>query len=120
MAHPAAVFTFRDAQERLLAQVRTRMRNGELTERVLARRLGVSQSHINNVLRGRRNLSHELADSILKFLHYALLDLHDDIELHSGFSETTAGTACVVQAQDEPIGVVEMCAPLHYDELRQH
>jgi transcriptional regulator with XRE-family HTH domain len=75
MAQPPVALTFRTAQNRLLAEIRSRLRNGELTERALARRLGVSQSHINNVLRGRRNLSHELADSVLNFLHYSLLDL---------------------------------------------
>jgi transcriptional regulator with XRE-family HTH domain len=86
MAQAEDALTFRSAQERLLAQIRTRMRNGELTERALARRLGVSQSHINNVLRGRRNLSQELADGILNFLHYSLLDLHYDIEVQSHLS----------------------------------
>jgi transcriptional regulator with XRE-family HTH domain len=77
MTQPADALTFRSAQDRLLAQLRTRLRNGEITERALAHRLGVSQPHINNVLRGRRKLSHELADSILKILHYSLLDLHE-------------------------------------------
>src|SRR5260370_9737608 len=95
MAQPAAVFTFRDAQERLLAQVRTRMRNGELTERALARRLGVSQPHINNVLRGRRNLSHELADSVLKFLNYSLLDLHHALEVQSHLNDRAHAGASV-------------------------
>jgi transcriptional regulator with XRE-family HTH domain len=120
MAQPAAVFTFRDAQERLLAQVRTRMRNGELTERALARRLGVSQSHINNVLRGRRNLSHELADSILKFLHYSLLDLHHDIEVHSRFSETTAGTSFVVEVLKHRIGPGQNWSTVRDGEFRYH
>jgi transcriptional regulator with XRE-family HTH domain len=95
MAQPAAPLTFRSAHDRLLAQLRTRLRNGELTERALARRLGVSQSHINNVLRGRRNLSHELADSILKFLHYSLLDLHHDLEVQSHLSERVPAGALV-------------------------
>src|SRR5260370_16450130 len=120
MAQPAAVFTFRDAEERLVAQVRTRMRNGELTERALARRLGVSQSHINNVLRGRRNLSHELADSILKFLHYSLLDLHHDIEVHSRFSETTAGTSFVVEVLKHRIGPGQNWSTARHGEFRYH
>src|SRR5579859_510556 len=80
MPEAANRFTFRSAHARLLAQVRTRMQNGELTERALARRLGVSQSHINNVLRGRRNLSQELADSILKVLKYSLWDLQHELD----------------------------------------
>jgi transcriptional regulator with XRE-family HTH domain len=95
MAQPPDALTFRTAQDRLLAQLRTRLRNGELTERALARRLGVSQSHINNVLRGRRNLSHELADSILNFLHYSLLDLRHDLEAQSHLSERVPAGALV-------------------------
>ncbi|MGP8243509.1 MAG: helix-turn-helix domain-containing protein, partial [Bryobacteraceae bacterium] len=50
------------------------VRNGELTERALARATGVSQPHIHNVLKGRRELSVEMADAILEALH---LDAHD-------------------------------------------
>lgn len=74
---------FRDIHQRLVAQVRARMRNGELTERALARHLGISQPHVNNVLRGRRKLSPEIADLILKFFHYSPLDLYAEFELRS-------------------------------------
>ena len=57
------------------------MRSGRLTERSLARHLGISQSHVNNVLRRRRNLSPELADLILKFLNSSLFDLYSECEL---------------------------------------
>ena len=67
--------TFRDAQQRLLAYVRDRIHNGELTERGFARMIGISQPHAHNVLKGVRNLSVEISDSILKILHLSLLDL---------------------------------------------
>jgi hypothetical protein len=38
----------------------------------------VSQSHINNVLRGRRNLSHDVADLILRYFNFSLLDLYPE------------------------------------------
>ncbi|MBI3680120.1 MAG: XRE family transcriptional regulator [Acidobacteria bacterium] len=52
-------------QSRLLAVLARRIRNGELTERGLALRLGASQPHIHNVLKGVRVLSTRLADHII-------------------------------------------------------
>lgn len=59
---------FRDAQSRLLTYVADRIHNGELTERGLARLIGISQPHAHNVLNRVRNLSPEIFDSILKHL----------------------------------------------------
>ena len=67
--------TYQDAQSRLLALVRDRIHNGELTERGLARRIGISQPHVHNVLKGVRNLSPEIFDSILEHFQMSLLDL---------------------------------------------
>lgn len=67
--------TFQDAQLKLLDFVRDRIHSGELTERRLARLIGVSQPHVHNVLKGVRNLSPEIFDSILKFFQMSLLDL---------------------------------------------
>ena len=60
--------TFREAQLKLLAYVVDRIHNGELTERGFARLIGISQPHAHNVLKGVRNLSPEIFDSILKYL----------------------------------------------------
>ena len=60
--------TFQDAQLRLLAYVRSQIRNGELTERGFARLIGISQPHVHNVLKGVRNLSPEFFDLALKYL----------------------------------------------------
>ena len=43
---------YEDAQAKLLARVRDRLHNGELTERGLARQIGISQPHVHNVLKG--------------------------------------------------------------------
>ncbi|HEX4595540.1 MAG TPA: helix-turn-helix transcriptional regulator [Bryobacteraceae bacterium] len=67
--------TFRQAQLKLLAYVVDRIHNGELTERGFARLIGISQPHVHNVLKGVRNLSPEIFDSILKYFHLSLLDL---------------------------------------------
>ena len=57
----------------LVQRLRDMVRNGELTERALARTTGVSQPHIHNVLKGKRALSVEMADVILNALN---LDVH--------------------------------------------
>ena len=60
--------TLRAAQLKLLAYVVDRIHNGELTERGLARLIGISQPHVHNVLKGTRNLSPEVFELILKYL----------------------------------------------------
>ena len=72
---------FQTLQGRLVAAIRTRVRNGELTERRLARLTGISQPHMHNVLKGIRILSPEIADLILRELRLSLLDLLDSSEL---------------------------------------
>jgi len=66
---------FWELERRLLADIRERVRRGDLTERGLARLAGVSQPHIHNVLKGKRDLSIETADAILSALGIDLLDL---------------------------------------------
>jgi hypothetical protein len=73
--------TYQDAQLRLLAYVRSQIRNGELTERGFARLIGISQPHVHNVLKGVRNLSPHIFDLALKYLHLTLLDLVPSEEL---------------------------------------
>jgi hypothetical protein len=68
---------FNDLQTSLLESLKARVRNGELTERGLARLVGISQPHMHNVLKGQRVLSPQLADQILKQLHISVLDLID-------------------------------------------
>jgi len=66
---------FSDLLAALQAEVRGRLRNGELTERGFARRIGLSQSHMHNVLSGVRSLTPITADRILKKLGLTVLDL---------------------------------------------
>ena len=73
--------TFWDLHERLIENLRQRVRSGEMTERGLARATGVSQPHIHHVLRGKRLLSAVTADRILGQLHMDLLDLIELEEL---------------------------------------
>jgi transcriptional regulator with XRE-family HTH domain len=66
---------FRLLRMRTVSQVRARVRNGEISERGLARLTGISQPHIHNVLKGVRALSMEKADQILARLRIDLADL---------------------------------------------
>lgn len=78
-----ANLNFQDARLRLLAYVRNEIRNGELTERRLARLVGISQPHVHNVLKGVRTLSPQVFDLVLKYLHLSLLDLAPTEELEA-------------------------------------
>jgi plasmid maintenance system antidote protein VapI len=66
---------FQILHTRFVMHLRERVSSGELTERGIARLTGVSQPHIHNVLKGKRYLSPETADEILRQLKLDLLDL---------------------------------------------
>jgi len=72
---------FGDLQERLIGNLKHRVRSGETTERGLARFTGVSQPHLHNVLKGVRELTPATADRILSSLRISLLDLIGPAEL---------------------------------------
>jgi transcriptional regulator with XRE-family HTH domain len=73
--------TIGDIQRRFVAGLRKRIRGGELTERGLARMLGVSQPHLHNVLKGKRTFSVETLDHVMRQLDIDLLDLVEPGEL---------------------------------------
>ena len=85
---------FATLRQRLLATLRTRVRNGQLTERGLARSVGLSQPHIHNVLKGVRILSPDVADLILRELDLSILDLLDRTELDA-YSHAAIRPGCV-------------------------
>jgi len=68
--------------EQLLEDLRlllvSRVQNGELTERGLARRVGISQAHMHNVLKGVRILTPEIADLLMLELNLSVLHLMTD------------------------------------------
>jgi transcriptional regulator with XRE-family HTH domain len=66
---------FRDLQGRLIDMAKERVRAGELTERGLARKCGISQPHIHNVLKGIRTLSPAAADRLMEALEIRVTDL---------------------------------------------
>lgn len=67
--------TLGDLQNRFVALLRRRVRNGELTERGLARMVGVSQPHMHNVLHGKRSFSIETTDEMMRLLRVDIFDL---------------------------------------------
>jgi transcriptional regulator with XRE-family HTH domain len=73
--------TFQDLQSRLLTELRLRVRSGAVTERGLARDTGISQPHLHHVLKGKRLLSVERADEVLRRLDLDLLHLITTEEL---------------------------------------
>jgi transcriptional regulator with XRE-family HTH domain len=73
--------TFHDLQQRLLDDLRQRVKSGAATERGLARLSGISQPHLHNVLKGKRMLSMEKADDVLRRLQIDVLYLIDPAEL---------------------------------------
>jgi hypothetical protein len=83
MPLPDASLTFSILHSRLLDYLRTRIRNGELSERGLARMAGLSQPHIHNVLKGARFLSSEAGDMLAHSLGLSLLELATADELGS-------------------------------------
>jgi hypothetical protein len=73
--------TFDHLRARLVENLRLRVRSGEATERGLARITGISQPHLHHVLKGKRLLSLERADEILRRLNMDILDLMSPEEL---------------------------------------
>jgi hypothetical protein len=67
--------TLGDLQLRYVGLLRKRVRNGELTERGLARMVGVSQPHMHNVLHGKRSFSLATSDDMMRQLRVDVLDL---------------------------------------------
>lgn len=69
------LFGFEELGCRLILFVVNRIRNGDYTERGLARILKVSQPQLHNVLKGARPLRPDLADALLRFFEINALDL---------------------------------------------
>lgn len=73
--------SFETLLARLISAVNFRIKNGEYTERGLARILGISQPQMHNVLKGARTLHTDLADRLLWKLGISLLQLFAEGEL---------------------------------------
>jgi plasmid maintenance system antidote protein VapI len=82
---------FAQLLESLVQRARAEVRNGVLTERGLARRAGLSQSHVHNVLGGARALTPRTADLILAALGMSVQDLLEDAQQRDGASGESSG-----------------------------
>ena len=96
--------TFQEAQHKLLAFVRDRIYNGELTERGFARLIGISQPHAHNVLKGARNISPDIFDSTLRCFHLSILDLAPDEQIADNLKKRKAEPITTVGFLDGRIG----------------
>jgi plasmid maintenance system antidote protein VapI len=67
--------SFENLLQGLRARLQSMIRNGEITERALARRMGISQPHMHNILKGARHLKPDLADRILREMGITLPEL---------------------------------------------
>lgn len=67
--------TIVEAQAHILGHVRRLVSDGELTQSGLARRLGLSQAHVNNLLAGVRPMTAGVGDAVLRELGMGLEDL---------------------------------------------
>ena len=83
--------TFLSMQRRLVAELQLQVKNGQITERGLARRTGISQPHIHNVLKGKRLFSWEAADAVLQELKLTTADLLESDATCAGVEESAAG-----------------------------
>ncbi len=75
---------FAELIERLRRMLVEQVANGELTERGLARKIGMSQCHVHNVLHGTRMLTPGAADRILAELRLSITDLMDAGKIGAG------------------------------------
>lgn len=56
---------FSDLQSELVKILRTKIRNGEISERRMAVEVGLSQPHIHNIMKGLRQISPSVADRLM-------------------------------------------------------
>lgn len=72
---------FSQIEERLLENLRARVKKREISERRLAINSGFSQPHIHNVLKGARQLTSEVADRVMARMGINIEDLFEVHEL---------------------------------------
>ena len=81
MATPRlAPLTFDDLAQRLVRELGKLVHSGAVTERRLAAMVGLSQSHLHNVVNGMRKLTSTVADQIMLELEWSALDLVESAE----------------------------------------
>ncbi len=75
------LMNFSQMEQRLLDNIRARVRKREISERRLAINAGFSQPHIHNVLKGARQLTTQVADRLMAKMGVSIEDLFQLSEL---------------------------------------
>lgn len=81
MPWPPAPIAISDLCNRLLESLKMSVASGSLTVRRLAKEIGVSQPHMQNIMNGKRALTITMADRLLEFQRRSVLDLTTASEL---------------------------------------
>lgn len=81
MPWPPASIAIRDLCDRLMENLKAGVASGSLTVRHLAREIGVSQPHMQNIMSGKRALTMQMADRLLQYRRRSVLDLASASEL---------------------------------------
>ena len=97
---------FENLQRRLVEELRWRVNNGEVTERGLARSVGISQPHIHKVLKGTKILSTKFCDRILSALDLSVFDLAEEFDVEEWLRERRAAgpESVILKVLDGVIG----------------
>lgn len=93
-------------RQSLLDRIRSRVYNGEFTERGLAKLASISQPHMHNVLNGSRVMSLTMANSLLRCLKISLLDLIDlkTLEDYLSAEHPDCASYSYLPVLSEPVG----------------
>lgn len=96
MLRPPVQLSFETLFQRLLERLRFQIAAGSLTVRRLAGQIGISQPHMQNVVSGKRAMTVEMADRVLRFLRISPFELATGLEL-GGALERVAPTPELVR-----------------------
>lgn len=78
-----------DLCNRLIHDLRVGVSSGSLSVRRLAREIGVSQPHMQNIISGKRSLTIQMADRLLRHQQRSVLDLASASELEEALRLAT-------------------------------
>jgi hypothetical protein len=93
MPWPSASIAIGDLCNRLIDSLRVGVASGSLTVRRLAREVGVSQPHMQNIMSGKRSLTMQMADRLLQYQSRSVLDLASASELGEALRLATTNPA---------------------------
>jgi transcriptional regulator with XRE-family HTH domain len=95
MPWPSASIALGDLCNRLLHDLRVGVSSGSLTVRRLAREIGVSQPHMQNIMSGKRSLTIQMADRLLQHQQRSVLALASATELGEALRLATTNSLTI-------------------------